>query len=79
MVVCDPHVFPCFLTPVLTQLSFKYHSLLFPHALADVRGENMPERKFTSTGSQTHNHRVMSLTGSPRRHPGQAPEHLGDF
>ena len=65
----------CFLAlshPVLTQLSFQSHRLLFSHASAEVRGENMPERKFASTGYQTHNHQVMSLTGTTLSHPGRA-------
>ena len=40
------NVFPDFLTPVLTQLSFQSHRLLFSHDLAEVKGENTPERKF---------------------------------
>ena len=60
MVVGDTHVFPGFLTPVLTQLSF--HQLLFSHASAEVRDENTRERKIASIGSRTHHHQVMSLT-----------------
>ena len=45
MAVGDTHVFPGFLTPVLTQLSFQSHPLLFTHASAEVRSENMPELK----------------------------------
>ena len=55
----------CFLAfsqPGLTQLSFQSHQLLFSHASAEVSGKIMLERKFASTGFQTHNHRVMSLT-----------------
>ena len=37
-----------------------------------MRGENTPERKFASTGYQTHNHQVVSLTCSPLSHPGWA-------
>ena len=66
------NVFPGFLTPVLTQLSFKSHRLLFSHASAEVRGQNMLERKFASMWYQTHNHQVMSLTGSPLSHLGGA-------
>ena len=64
MTVGDTYVFPGFLTPVLT--------LLFSHASAEVRGENLPERKVASTGDQTHNHRVMNPTRSPLSHPGEA-------
>ena len=65
MAVGEAHVFPGFLTSVLTQLSFQSHWLLFSHASAEVRGKNTPERKFASTGYQTRNHQVMSLTRSP--------------
>ena len=62
MAVGDAHVFTGFLTPVLTQLSFQSHQLLFSHTSAEVRGENTPERKFASTGSQTPNHESDMLT-----------------
>ena len=45
--------------------SFQSHQLLFLHASPEVRGKNMPERKFASNGDQTHNYRVMSPTCSP--------------
>ena len=67
MVVVDAHVFPGFLTPVLTQLSFQSHLLLFSHASAEVRDENMQKRKFASTESRNHNHQVIKLS-----HPGRA-------
>ena len=51
MAVGDARAFPGFLTPALTQLSFKSHRLLYTHALAEVRGQNTPERKFTSMES----------------------------
>ena len=70
MAVGDLHVFPGFLTPILTQISFQSHRLLFSHASAEVRGENTPERKFASTRSRTHNHQVMSPTRSPMSQPG---------
>ena len=68
------HMFPGFLTPVQTQLSFQCHrlSVLFSHASAEVRGENMPERKFDTTGCPTRNHEVMNSTQSPLSHPGGA-------
>ena len=50
MAVGDAHAFPGFLTPVLTQLSFQSHQLLFSHTSAEVGGENTPEGIFTSTG-----------------------------
>ena len=65
-------LFHGFLTPVLTQLSFQSHQLHFSHTLAEVRGENMPERKFASIESWTHNHQVMSPKRSPLSHPGRA-------
>ena len=70
MAVGDAHVFPGFLTPVLTQLSFQSHRLLFSHASAELSGQYTPERKFTSTGYRTHNHQVMCPTRSPLSHPG---------
>ena len=63
--------FPGFLTPVLTQISFQSHRLLFSYTSAEVRGEIMPERNFASTGSRTQNYQVMSLTHSPLSHPGR--------
>ena len=69
MVVGEAHVLPGFLKPVLTQLSFQSHRLLFSHASAELRGENAPERKFASTGYRTHNIQVMSLRHSPLSHP----------
>ena len=68
----DTHLFPGFLTPVPTQISFQSHRLLFSHDLAELRGENTQERNFASTGYQTHNHRVMSPTCLPLSHPGGA-------
>ena len=59
MAVGDAHVFPGFLTPVLTQISFQSYRLLFSHA---------SERKFASTGYRTHNHQVMNKTRSPLNH-----------
>ena len=53
MAVDDAHPFPGFLTPVLAQIFFQSHRLLFSHALAEVIEENMPERTFASTGSGT--------------------------
>ena len=44
MAVGDAHVFPGFLTPVLTQLFFPKPQT-FSHASAEVRGENTPESK----------------------------------
>ena len=69
MAVGDAHVFPGFLTPELTKLSFQSHRLLFSHASAEVRGENTPESKLASTGSRTHSHLVMSPTRSSLSHP----------
>ena len=68
MAVDDARVFPGVLTPVLKQLSFQSHCILFPHA-SEVRGENTPERKFARTGYRTHNNQVMSPTRSPLSHP----------
>ena len=70
MAVSDAYVFPGFLTPVLTQLSFPKPRLVFSQTSAEVRGENTPERKVASTEDRTHNHQVMSQTRSPEA-PGQ--------
>ena len=70
MVVDEAHVFPGFLTPELTQLSFQHHQLYFSHALAEVRGKNAPERILTSNEYLTHNHQVTSPTRSPLCLPG---------
>ena len=72
MAVADEHVFPGFLTPVLTQLSFQSHRPLLSHALAELRGENTPEKKLASTGSRTHNHPVTGPTRSPMSHPAKS-------
>ena len=71
MAVGDAHLFPGFLTPVLTQLSFQSHRLLFLRASVEMKGKNTPERKFASTGYRTHNYQNMSHTLSPQSHPGQ--------
>ena len=65
MAVSDAHVFPSFLTPVLTQLSFQSQRLLFPHASAEVRQSKIHQNR-------THNHQVMSPTPSPLSHTGRA-------
>ena len=75
MAVGDAHMFPGFLTPVLTQLSFPkplFQRVLFSHDSAEVRGEKTPEKKFASTADRTHNHQVMSPSRSPLSHPGGA-------
>ena len=71
MAVGEAHVFPGFLTPVLTKLFFLKPLPTFSHASAGVRGEYKPEKKFASTGDQTHNHQVTSPTRiefEPPRH-----------
>ena len=52
-----------------TNTTFQSRRLLFSHASAEVRGENTAERKFTSTGSRTQNHQVMSPTRSRLSYP----------
>ena len=39
MALGDAYVFPGFLLPVLTQLFFQSHWLLFSHASTEVRGK----------------------------------------
>ena len=46
--VGDPHVFPGFLTPVLTQLSFRTTDTFI--TASEVRGENTRERSSPQTG-----------------------------
>ena len=65
MAVGDAHVFPGFLTPVLTQLFFPKPPTTFLTYFNRGERENTPERKFESTGYRTHNHQVMSPTRSP--------------
>ena len=48
------------------------HRLLISHANAEVTGENTPERKFDLIGDRTHNHQIMSPTGSPLSQTGRA-------
>ena len=43
--------------------------LLFSHASAEVRSENMPQRKLASIGYQTHRQQVMSPTRSCTTEP----------
>ena len=77
MVVGDANVLPDFLTLLLTQLFFLKPQLLFSHASSEVRGENMPDRKFASIGDPTHNHQVMSPTRSPLPNPRLPLSHPG--
>ena len=72
MAVGDSHVFPGFLTPVLTLLFFPKPPTT-SHASAEVGGENTPEGTSASTGDRTHD-QVMSPTCSPLSHPGGARE-----
>ena len=66
MVVGDAHVFPGFLTPVLTQLSFQSRPLLFSYASAEVRGERKYARKKLRlnrvSNSQSPGHESHTLT-----------------
>ena len=75
MAVGDACVFPGFLTPVLTQIFFQSHQLLFSHASAEVRGKNTPERNFATTGSHTQlpGHESDTLPAEP---PGQGGKEL---
>ena len=77
MVVGDAHQSVSWLSHTSTNtISFQSHQLLFSYASAEVRSQNMPERKFVSTGSPTHNHQVMSPTRSPLSHSGGAEENV---
>ena len=66
MTVSDAHVFPSFLIPLLTQISFQSHQLFFSHASAEVRGENTPERNFNRISNS-----------QPPGHESDALSHLG--
>ena len=79
MVVDDAHEFPGFLTPVLTQLFFPKPPTTFLTCFCRGERQNTPERKVASTGDQTHNHQVMSLTRSPLSHPGGATVGKGEI
>ena len=68
MAVGGTHVFPGFLTPALTQISFQSHKLLSSHASAEMRGETDPERKFRRKwvlNSQPLGHESNMLTTEP--------------
>ena len=62
MAVCEARVLPGFLTPVLTQISFQSHRLLFSDASAEVRGEISPQPGLELTTT-------MSPTRPPLSHP----------
>ena len=66
-------MFPGFLTPVLTQLFFPKPPTTFLTCFCRGERRKFAERKTASTGDQTCNHQVMSLTCSPLSHPGGAP------
>ena len=73
MPVRDTHVFPGFLTQVLTQISFQSHRLLFSHASAEMR--IYAGKKFRLNGVsnlQPPGHESDTLTTEPpeRRHYG---------
>ena len=67
MAVGDAHVFPGFLTPVLTLISFQSHQLLFSHASAEMRGNNMPGEILPQpvSNSQPRGHESDMLTRAP--------------
>ena len=81
MAVGDTQVFPGFLIPVipvLTQLSFQSHQLLFAHASAEVRGENTCWKGSLPQMGIKLTHKVMSPTRSPLSHQGRAGKVPGD-
>ena len=67
MAVSDAHVFPSFLIPLLTQISFQSHQLLFSHASAEVRGENTPERNFNRVSNSQPPGHESDATEPPGR------------
>ena len=68
MAVGDAHVFPGFLTPVLTQLFLPKPPTTFLTCFC--RGER---RKYAGKKSR-HNHQFMRTTRSPLSHPGGKEE-----
>ena len=62
MAVGDAHLFPGFLTPVLTQLSFQSHWLLFSHASTEMRKKVGLNRE---SNSQPPGHESDTLTTEP--------------
>ena len=72
MAVNDAHVFPGFLTPVLTELYFQRHKLLFSHASAEVEKQKYIRKKVCLNQVSNLNNQVMSPTRSPLSHPGGA-------
>ena len=66
------HMFPCFLTPVLTQIFFPKPPNTFLACFCRGERQKYAGKKVASTGDRTHNHQVMSLTCSPLSHPGGA-------
>ena len=65
-------MFPGFLTPVLTQLSFQSHRLLFLTCFSRGERRIYAIKKVLLNWSRTHNHQVMSLTRSSLSHLGGA-------
>ena len=76
MVVGDAHVFPCFLTPVLTQLLFPKPPTTFLTCFCRGERQKYAWKKVCLNRDQTHNHQVMSLTRSPLSHLGRARNDL---
>ena len=62
MAVGDAHVFPGFLTPVLTQLFFPKPPTTFLTYFCRDERRKYAGRKFALTGDRTHSHQVMSQT-----------------
>ena len=63
MAVGDAHVFPGFLTPVLTQIFFQSHQLLFSNASAEYAGKKL--RTIWVSNSQPPGHESDTLTIEP--------------
>ena len=70
MAVSDAHVFPGFLTPVLTPISFQSHRLLFSHAFSKGErrkhaGKKVPLNRISN--SQPPGHESDTLTTEATR------------
>ena len=72
MAVSDAHLFPGFLTPVITLLFFPKPPTTFLTCFGSGEMRKHAGKKSASTGDRTHNHQVMSPTSSPLSHPGEA-------
>ena len=79
MAVGDAHVFPGFLTPVLTQLFFPKPQTTFLTCFCRGERRKYAGKKSRLYRDRIHNHQVMSPTRSPPSHPGGATHFLSEL